>query len=834
MSSNTLPAKFATMFEGEPNKVAQRIARDTKFIDACFEVSSAPYNRFVKVNGEGKSPFEALPIPANLTAEEQEHFENKEFNARVPPQFISKLAHVCLQRLFEGLEPNQEYFSKRECLMLKPELGRPQPVLEKWTSVISNQSEDPLGATVTLSKLLGSNARISESIVNEDLLKQFLELISSLGPQPRLIQLFSSVCVVAGKCITSNQEMVLRMLWMDEVARTASILKLVGIPQREKAAPVYGGFDKGRELRREASTWLHDAPTFVDGSNRPFLGDEEFRANPQIDQVYVEWAGSPKWKEGARSDALFWDWQALRIPKESQGVPIGSTIKKTICQVDFQISQVPVEWLCWVLEPDRLCKPVTGMQYKPYNEVIAGIDERESHRVFQWQCQLADFFVSQLQLMTNLARGRSYNCITWLTGKPQRQSSDGMVRATTSDGFSYMMLIGMASNPWLPYIVRSSVIELLLTLYVDRYPQLANSGRPTLPEKLWIASLSIGNDGDEDEEEKEEEKEGEGRMINRRLPLLVHIHSSRTPKNQRSRANRRRTSVLPSFGRNQTAKFRMSELQRSIMVYKSVPVIHDFALTDDAALPKFKLAESHLFYEKMDEEDRYADPVLSIEDDFKFYLLRRLCNGIIESLDGGMILFDVGQNRLACAALSASSMLLDFGFNSSVDKIKQLVQPAAKLMDGKLDFEKLDKKFTPAQNRYRDTGAADYQVVVAAKKKVIGLLQTVSDYRANYRLARLLNYFQSDKELQLEMHDLYQMKYMRGEDMRKVCSESYMAKAIYLEFEKLFDQKRAQPDDATELDLAKLTKQPIGALLLDCAMYDDDSLFEEAIKLLGK
>ena len=60
--------------------------------------------------------------------------------------------------------------------------------------------------------------------------------------------------------------------------------------------------------------------------------------------------------------------------------------------------------------------------------------------------------------------------------------------------------------------------------------------------------------------------------------------------------------------------------------------------------------------------------------------------------------------------------------------------------------------------------------------------------------------------------------------------DSEVLEAVYDEFEKLFNK----PDDAVMLDLATITKQPIGDILLDCAMYDDDELFEKSIKLMDR
>jgi len=68
-----------------------------------------------------------------------------------------------------------------------------------------------------------------------------------------------------------------------------------------------------------------------------------------------------------------------------------------------------------------------------------------------------------------MCRGRSYNSIYWLEG-----------------AFTYSLLLNMATNPWLPYVLRAAVVDLTLALFVDRFPQASNCGAPTLPEALWV------------------------------------------------------------------------------------------------------------------------------------------------------------------------------------------------------------------------------------------------------------------------------------------------------------------------------------------------------------
>lgn len=138
------------------------------------------------------------------------------------------------------------------------------------------------------------------------------------------------------------------------------------------------------------------------------------------------------------------------------------------------ITTVPLEELAWVLEPERLCLPVTGKR-KEQMEMemdlfLPGKEGLMTHRgAMQAKQQLVQYFVAQLRLFAAMCRGRSYNCIHWL----QRS-------------FDYTVLVSVCVNDRLPALVRAAATDLVRALYVDRYPQLHNCGRASLPEVLWV------------------------------------------------------------------------------------------------------------------------------------------------------------------------------------------------------------------------------------------------------------------------------------------------------------------------------------------------------------
>ena len=95
-------------------------------------------------------------------------------------------------------------------------------------------------------------------------------------------------------------------------------------------------------------------------------------------------------------------------------------------------------------------------------------------QMFKRQNMLATYLVAQIKMLAQLATGRSYNCIEWLTRT-----------------FSYTMLVNLATNKYLPYSIVDGFTALVRILYLDRYPQLPNCGRAVLPEKLWIYMGSL-------------------------------------------------------------------------------------------------------------------------------------------------------------------------------------------------------------------------------------------------------------------------------------------------------------------------------------------------------
>ena len=165
------------LFAGEPNPATQKACRDLKVIDAVFEASKAPYDRYA-------SPWEA------------ESPEAKAFRAF---QVAQKFVHVCLRRLCADSRENENYFGRRHIIPLdgsKPPSSRAdfQPI--SYMNALLDQVQDILGAAQTLTSFLDFNEDLVEKYTSASLVKRFLEMIEDLGPQPRLLQFYEAICSI--------------------------------------------------------------------------------------------------------------------------------------------------------------------------------------------------------------------------------------------------------------------------------------------------------------------------------------------------------------------------------------------------------------------------------------------------------------------------------------------------------------------------------------------------------------------------------------------------------------------------------------------------------------
>jgi hypothetical protein len=253
--------------------------------------------------------------------------------------------------------------------------------------------------------------------VNEALIDRFVNLISLLGPQPRLLLLFQAICTLGDAPIKANQEVCSCVPARADRLRT---LRLQVIVRHTWLTPS----TREKLFLDMTCRDAHCSLTFTDDELQAFPSDylgksivTEYKGLPR---VCVHWNGSKQWKSGSASDALFYDPKTLRM-KVMQHPRVCSTPRRLLSPLTRAWAQPPpasqedlIDWvyvenLCWVLQPETLCEPVTGHKWADLaHRMTSDAAERDT---FERLLQLASYFVAQLTLLAKLCQGTSSNCI---------------------------------------------------------------------------------------------------------------------------------------------------------------------------------------------------------------------------------------------------------------------------------------------------------------------------------------------------------------------------------------------------------------------------------------
>jgi hypothetical protein len=710
-ANSMLPSAFSALFEGEPSELSQRISRDLKLLDSVFLMGLAPYQRL------------SDPFPREDMME---------------AAGIQKLVHVAMQRMFARNVQSQLYFGRRSAQSGKLLQGGASPNAMPWIEIIKLQLEDPLGSAVSLSKLLSSNGQLLEEHATPPMVLEFARMIRELGPQPRLVNFFEAICASGDSPVKSNQEMILRMTWRLPEDRAKLYLEVESVPEPvlkklnvkitkyDKVKRLPGGDLNDGSIVKTPTTKSSDAPA-------AYLGKGE--ADAGFPPVFVRWSGNPSWTP-KMDTFLFWSPDQMVQP---------------LTTVNFNGRLlVRIEEFCWVLEPEMLCESIIGESWKSFQKKLdseddAGKDLRER---FKRQEQLATYFIAEIKMLSKLGYGRSYNCINML-----------------EESFSYVMLISMLKNTHLPCILRGVTLDLLRVLYLDRFPQLPNCARPSIPEMLWVYEAPDMSQDD---------------LV--ATPVIQPI-TLRLPK---------KTSPL--------------------------------------ALPCFQIPKAH----KLSQD---PNPLFSFPDHFKFFLLRTACNDIIASFASGRINHNnKNMNQLASATVKVISDLLSFGFQSSYEKINGMVKGLVRLLDGRNDVRNLEisdddydpdeEPFDPFKDRFELT--TNSPGVTSVKVVVLDVLISVSDFRTQFRLGKMMQIF---KEYTEDRRQLRELKYFHSlvENLDEASYDGFLEEQLFKQFEELFTT-----GDGKLLDFEELSGQPLNTILLDCLMYQDDALHAKALELLER
>ncbi len=492
VANDTLPAGFSKKFEGEPDGPIQDLCRDLKLMDAVFAVAAVPYARASDLAAAAAAARKSGKATTSTSSAAEEQEEAARLAASMPfvagdpimfggARAIQKFAHVALQTLVAENSSSQAYFGKRNLLVTTAtkKVGEAPPF---WMDNLLFTLDDPLGSAVTLAKLLSSSPDLMARYATPELVERFADMVRRLGPQPRLLNFFSAISAVGGRPVKANQEMILRLVWMKEETRRMVMLQIVSFPG--------GGGPEG----------LATLPKLQDANGKDIDGQytaaetktfpKAFIGKPLVDSgegfppVFVTWQCGDDWAGNA---PLFFGPE--KMANSGGGGDGGSTgdgdalnrglrwfrhPDAAAAEEKGQSVLVRIEDFCWVLDPARLCEVVTGRPWKAVKAEKEADTEagKDAAARFKKQSQLASFFVMQLDVMGKMCFGNSDNCQDWL-----------------QKDFSYELLVSLINNPYLPAVVRSGFVSFVRMLYVDRYPQVENMGRPCLPEQLWIYEI---------------------------------------------------------------------------------------------------------------------------------------------------------------------------------------------------------------------------------------------------------------------------------------------------------------------------------------------------------
>jgi len=266
-ANSMLPAAFSQLFDGEEDHLTQRISRDMKLMDAVFEMGLAAYNRC-----SPQLPFEGWEAGSPLDG----------------PRGMQKLIHVALQMMFKNNTGSQNYFSRRSSVLMNDYnlAGSNFTLHDKvnWMTIIMQQLDDALGAAVTLSNVLSTNEDLLRKFVSPELIGDFTRMIRELGPQERLINFLESISDVEGRPIKSNQEMILRLVWMNDDARQNTTLNV--FERRGDKLPSFGSV----KLPSGEYTTITRPNSFKDFP-QAYLGKEVYESIEGFAPIYVSWKG---------------------------------------------------------------------------------------------------------------------------------------------------------------------------------------------------------------------------------------------------------------------------------------------------------------------------------------------------------------------------------------------------------------------------------------------------------------------------------------------------------------------------------------------------------------
>jgi hypothetical protein len=651
-------------------------------------------------------------------------------------------------------------------------------------------------AAEMLTTLFNNNKELLRYYVSKDTLGQFKDLIRCNGPKKELIRFFQAICSVHGERIPTNQDLCLEYLYLNRSNRRQLLLETTEIKGHHP--PVKFELNSEREYFAEnPNSGKDEFRRILEQRHGKFLGIESWEQG--FTPVYVAWFGADDWKPGGQSQdgstdsPLFFSPAALKC----------DTVQKTVRRRSISVNEPPP----LSLGQNQLVEREIESSWVLIEDLCADIGEKNQHRVdlrtvshvpvvHEHRRQLALYYEATIDLFSEMCLDRSYNCIHILCQE-----------------FSYKLLMCCVVNKKLPDQIRASFTNLLLRLWVDRFPH----ERSPMPRVVWVWDSLV--------QSKEVAEDGALSQF-----ALTDTHPAvQTPK--------------AFFCEDEDASdtFTDSAVNRKTVEFFAYPLANKFHLVEE-------LMETH--FRQFGQQTVYTDRernILSLNSletlrclvQFGFYgsydEICRLVRALIFFMDGRTDMVEEGMAMQLASSLSsldvAQGTILRNSFKIAKGAIQQpegaihnleekvpsslgvTPQPLERASSQRLGQGPIRKSTGSLRGekvaRYEFSNEAD--LVFQSKERAAALLYCVAQNFKDYRTQRLLTKFKT--------------KIRRGQKM-----EEELLRFAQDSFLGLFNTKE------TAIDLDLICEEhgcpKLNIVLLDLLLYKSPGIFESSLVLL--
>ena len=303
-----------------------------------------------------------------------------------------------------------------------------------WLDVLNTLNGFGLGASDVFVKLVSNNAELARTIDRGTLLK-LLDLIRQLGPLDTWFYFLKAVCAPLQTALPIMQQHVLRCLVFGGQRTPIEEARVAERNRTELLVSVRLGRPTGTPLGQASS---HITPL------EKVLGHHLITEG--ICDILISWTYPNSWVAG--QGALFHGPDAL-------GMKV----------VEYQNGRAWVSLchLAWVLQPQQCCEVSTGITWdemQRYDESLleeSKWNTNDAQGAGQSRLQLlktlAKYFLAQLRLLEDMVKERQMNCIMALQQE-----------------YSFSLCLCGAYDPRLPMTFRAAFFDLLMGMWLDRYP----------------------------------------------------------------------------------------------------------------------------------------------------------------------------------------------------------------------------------------------------------------------------------------------------------------------------------------------------------------------------